>query len=179
MANLAFDRNELVVTRTPEYEPYGAATHLPMIGELPGLLPGEQFDVVFADPWHTMCESRLALRWAIDHVAPGGWLVVHDCWPHQPELLGPYRGSGSPWCGDTGWAFQELARAQGNPWCVIDDDFGIGVIGPVVQTCPAPAAPGAAPDAAQQWDWLLAHRDAPWLVTPQAWFAELQAAHAH
>ncbi|MEQ1702209.1 MAG: class I SAM-dependent methyltransferase [Ilumatobacteraceae bacterium] len=174
-AAVGFERHVSLQYRTPEFEPYGPARDLPTLDDLVMVVPGECFDVVYIDPWHTMEHSQRLIRWAFDHVAPGGWLLVHDCWPHRADLLGAFVDNGRGWCGDTWRAFQEFARSQRNAWCVIDDDFGIGVIGPITE----PAAVGVvdhlepvAPD--RQWQWLQAHRNEAWVFTTAEWCAALR-----
>ena len=167
VVGLDFDRAQYLMYRTPNFEPHGPMGHLPTIDGLDGLAPDERFDIVFVDPWHTMDHSRLVLRWGFDHVAPGGWLVVHDCWPTALELLGEHHGG--LWCGDTWRAFQELARAQGNPWCVIDDDYGMGVIGPVAVPGLQRVVVNTMSNPASQWQWITDHGDDPWLVEPDEW----------
>ena len=169
VAALGFARAAFLEYRAPADELHALRPDLPTVDQINSLLPGELFDIVFVDPWHSMADSREVLRWGFDHVALGGRLVVHDCWPHALDLLGDYPGTGHLWCGDTWRAFQELARAQANPWCVLDVDYGIGLIGPVsvaglhsvvVNTMSSPAA---------QWQWMTEHRNDAWLVAADAW----------
>ena len=169
VAALDFDRAEFLAYRSPAYEPFGPRPDLPSIEGIHSLLPGEVFDIVFVDPWHSMEDSRAALRWGFEHVAPGGWLVVHDCWPHALELLGDYPGNGASWCGDTWRAFQELARAQANPWCVVDVDYGIGVIGPIADPRVHSVVVNTLSSPAAQWQWMTQHRNDSWLVAEDAW----------
>jgi hypothetical protein len=147
----------------------GVPADMPTFDDIEPTMAGTRFDIVFTDPWHTIDHSRRALRWAFDRIAPDGWLVVHDCWPTAPELLGPYGGYPAAWCGDTWRAFQELARAQRNPWCVIDSDFGIGVIGPITDHRLERIVDDIPAEPAAQWEWLVSHRGEPWLTAPTDW----------
>ena len=169
IADLDFERAECLLYRTPEYEPYGPRPDLPTIDDIDSLAPGALFDIVFVDPWHSMDDSRRVLRWGVRHVAPGGWLVVHDCWPTALELLGEYPGNGASWCGDTWRAFQELARSQADKWCVIDIDYGIGVIGPTTTSDVHSVVVNTMSDPAAQWQWMGQHRTDSWLVAADAW----------
>lgn len=166
---LPFDCAEFLVYRSPAYEPHGPRPELPTIDAIHTLATGQLFDVVFVDPWHSMGDSRTALRWGFERVAQGGWLVVHDCWPKALELLGDYPGHGASWCGDTWRAFQELARAQANPWCVIDVDYGIGVIGPVDIALPRSVVVNTMSEPAAQWQWMTQHQHDTWLVAADSW----------
>lgn len=174
-ATIGFDRHVSLQYRTPEFEPFGPATSLPTLDELPTVLPGEQFDVVYIDPWHTMEHSYRLIRWAFEHVAIGGRLLVHDCWPDRADLLGEFVDDGSGWCGDTWRAFHEFARAQADPWCVVDTDFGIGVIGPCTGRRTGPVDHLQVVTRDEQWAWLQAHRQEPYLVTGEAWRAAVGA----
>lgn len=172
-ATLEFERHVSLQYRTPEFEPYGPATGLPTMDDLPSMLSGERFDVVYIDPWHTMEHSRRLIRWAFDHVAAGGWLLVHDCWPQRADLLGEFVDNGRGWCGDTWRAFVEVAPAQRNPWCIVDDDFGIGVIGPCTDTSINAVEHLQLVTPDRQWAWLQAHRNEPWVVSGEEWCAAL------
>jgi hypothetical protein len=172
-AAIAFERHVSLQYRTPEFEPYGPAVDLPTLDDLEVMLVDDRFDVVYIDPWHTMEHSRRLLRWALDRVASRGHLLVHDCWPQRADLLGDFTDDGRGWCGDTWRAFQEIASAQHDPWCVINDDFGIGVVGPTTTDTRDVVEHLQVVSARDQWQWLQAHRHEPWVVAPDAWTAGL------
>lgn len=175
-AMIGFERHVSLQYRTPEFEPYGPAAHLPTLDGLSALLPGEAFEIVYIDPWHTMEHSSRLIRWAFAHVAPGGWLLVHDCWPQRADLLGEFVDNGRGWCGDTWRAFQEFARAQRNPWCIVDDDFGIGVIGPCADPTVGVVDHLQLVTPERQWAWLQAHDNEPWVVSAAEWQAATPSA---
>jgi hypothetical protein len=170
-ATLPFVRHVSLQYRTPEFEPFGPAPELPTLDELPAVVADECFDVVYIDPWHTMQHSGRLIRWAFAHVATDGWLLVHDCWPQRADLLGEFIDNGRGWCGETWRAFLEFARAQRNPWCMIDDDFGIGAIGPCTDTAVGAVDHLESVNPDRQWEWLQAHRNEPWVLTADEWQA--------
>lgn len=178
-AALGFDRAEFLAYRTPVYEPYGPRPDLPTVDHIESMVPGELFDIVFVDPWHSMDDSRAVLRWGFGRVALGGFLVVHDCWPSALELLGDYPGRGASWCGDTWRAFQELARGQANSWCVINDDYGIGIIGPVMVPGVQSVVINTMSNPAAQWQWMSEHQGDPWLIAADDWQARIGALPGH
>ena len=169
VVDLEFSRAEYLIYRTPAYEPDGPMLQLPTLDEVDELFIGELFDIVFVDPWHSIEHSRRALRWGFDRIAPGGWMVIHDCWPDSFDLLGDYPGNGASWCGDTWRAFQELGRAQLNPWCVINDDAGIGFIGPVDTPGICTVVVNTMSNPSAQWQWMTEHPHEPWLVEAEDW----------
>lgn len=87
-----------------------------------------QFDVAFVDPFHTYDASLEAFRVFGECTRRSGWLVAHDCFP--PFGLAADTFQPGPWCGSTYAAFRDTAVLSGRAWLVIDDDFGLGVLGP-------------------------------------------------
>jgi hypothetical protein len=98
------------------------------------------FDVVFIDGLHTYEQSLKDVVNSIDHLAEGGVILMHDCYPPnagaarsagswqeavERELPGP----DSPWCGDV-WKTVCNLRSQRPDLTVfvLDCDFGIGVV---------------------------------------------------
>ncbi len=173
VAERGFDRGEFLAYRSPGHENYDLHPDLPTVDQIHSLCPEELFDVVFVDPWHSMHDSREVLQWGFGHVAVGGWLVIHDCWPTAVDLLGDYPGDNGAWCGDTWRAFQELARAQVNPWCVVNTDYGIGVIGPVNVPGRQSVVINTMSEPAAQWQWINQHGSDSWLVAADDWQSHL------
>lgn len=87
--------------------------------------PG-RYDLIFFDPLHARPEVDLGLQALCRLLTPGGFLVVHDCCPHDPQLVGPFREGA--WCGDTYQAFAQFHRHNRRASVVVDIDFGVGVI---------------------------------------------------
>ena len=86
-----------------------------------------QFDVGFVDPLHDYASS-LAAFGAIAGSFKRGWLIAHDCYP--PYELSAEQYQTGAWCGSTYAAFRDVASASSRAWFVVDDDYGLGVIGP-------------------------------------------------
>lgn len=87
-----------------------------------------QFDVAFLDPFHTYRSSLAAFRHIARRTRRHGWMVIHDCYPpydYASETFQP--GS---WCGSTYAAFRDFALTNDRAWFVVDDDFGLGLLGP-------------------------------------------------
>ncbi|OFW64646.1 MAG: hypothetical protein A2135_03960 [Actinobacteria bacterium RBG_16_67_15] len=87
-----------------------------------------QFDVAFVDPHHSYESSEAAFRLFGRSTQDHGWLIAHDCLPSY-ELSSPVLVRGA-WCGSTYAAFRDVARRSDRAWFVVDDDFGLGVLGP-------------------------------------------------
>ena len=174
MDRARFDAVEGFVYTVPELAPYADVRSLPSIDELEAILRGDprRFDIVFVDPWHTYEHTERILRLGLGLVTIGGWLVMHDCWPRDERLLGAYPGSVQPWSGDTWRAFVEIAPRLRQPWCIVDDDFGLGIVGPNPHERPVfdrswmPPVP-AGPSSGSHW--MRSHDHAPWLIPAHGW----------
>jgi len=86
------------------------------------------FDVGFLDPFHSYRSSLAALRLFGRSTRRRGWLVVHDCYPPYDYASDVFQAG--PWCGSTYAAFRDHALASDRAWFVVDDDYGLGVLGP-------------------------------------------------
>ena len=89
------------------------------------------FDVVFADPWHTVGDTIRILVAATKAARPGGIIVMHDCHPRDPELrTSEFDVVNRPWCGETWKVWHRLTTLlEGvTVWRTIDQDFGIGIL---------------------------------------------------
>lgn len=106
---------------------------------------GPPFDVIFIDGLHLYPQVHRDLDNALRHLAPGGWIGMHDMLPrdwleeHVPQI----RTSG--WTGD-GWktAF-ELAAAKDMDFRLITIDYGVLV---ARATGPSPQLPDLSADLA-------------------------------
>ena len=95
------------------------------------LAPDDRFDIVFVDGDHHYEQSLRDVEHALDHLAEGGVVFVHDCDPPTAQAASPdpRDASGGPWCGEV-WKTIVTLRATRSDLSVevIDADFGIGVI---------------------------------------------------
>jgi hypothetical protein len=158
--------------------------HLPTLEQIEAIVrsSGVRADIVFADPWHTYDDSLRVLRLAYDMLTPGGYLVVHDCNPDQPEYTVALPEScNACWCGETWRAFLDFTAnlPESTEWWVLASDLGVGVVrAPAGQRRrsrrlgPRPRFTAMVPDASfeDKWGWLDAHRDeALRLVSVEQW----------
>lgn len=91
------------------------------------------FDVVFVDGLHTADQVDRDIQNALKYLAPGGFIVLHDCNPisewhareAQEYLLTPAVGI---WNGTTWKAFVKWRLSKAVSSCCIDSDWGLGVL---------------------------------------------------
>jgi len=89
---------------------------------------GLRYDVILVDPWHEYDTSMDALVAAIELLADGGTVVVHDCLPTVEEEATPQHRHGA-WCGVTFKAYLDFLIARPHlVYCTIDTDYGCGLI---------------------------------------------------
>lgn len=89
---------------------------------------GLRYDVILVDAFHEYEQAARDLREAFALLAPGGTIVVHDCFPRDEALVDPRYRKGS-WCGVSYKAY--LDAVLGNPrlrYCTVDTDYGCGVV---------------------------------------------------
>jgi hypothetical protein len=87
-----------------------------------------RFDLVFVDPYHSHDCSRGDLERGLALLAPGGTLVVHDCHPTRASLA-VAEPRDDEWMGHTYVAFLDFVRDRVElDFCVVDMDYGCGVI---------------------------------------------------
>jgi hypothetical protein len=85
------------------------------------------FDVIFIDGLHEAEQVMKDIHRSLDHLKPGGIIVMHDCNP--PEYLHTTTGINGCWTGDTYKAFIRFKmKFPEYPSYVIDTDWGCGVI---------------------------------------------------
>jgi hypothetical protein len=87
-----------------------------------------KYDLIFIDGLHENTQVKKDIENSLKHLQPHGFIVMHDCNPVSYEASTPDRQT-IAWNGDTYKAF--INFKQNNPGfkcCVIDTDFGIGVI---------------------------------------------------
>jgi hypothetical protein len=104
--------------------------HMQSVDELEARIEelGTVFDVIFIDPWHTFEDSFRMLDIAARFTKSSGYIVVHDCLPTNVSLSPSYVEG--RWSGETYVAFRCWVSGQNRDWFVLDDDFGVGVVGP-------------------------------------------------
>jgi hypothetical protein len=165
-----------------------ASRHLPTLSDIEGMVSDNRTtaDIVFLDPWHTYDDSLRLLQLGYAMVAPGGYLVVHDCNPDQYEFTATLPESCAVcWCGDTWRAFVDFTAnlPADTEWWILASDLGVGVI-QAAEPPPrarrerrtrrtssfAPLVPSNL-DVDEKWAWLEANREqALRLVSVEQWY---------
>ncbi|HEY1929067.1 MAG TPA: class I SAM-dependent methyltransferase [Caulobacteraceae bacterium] len=126
--NVLFDA--VLATDKTGVDPVRGGTHRMTSDAFFAAYDGPPFDVIFIDGLHLYPQVRRDLVNALRHLAPGGWIGMHDMLPrdwleeHVPQI----RTSG--WTGD-GWkAAFELAAAAEIDFRLITIDYGVLVARP-------------------------------------------------
>jgi len=94
------------------------------------LLEHVPIDVAFVDGLHTADQAHRDIVNALEHLEPGGTVVVHDCNPQSAPAAEPTRGSDQGvWNGDVFKAIIRL-RAERSDLrvTVLDTDHGLGIV---------------------------------------------------
>lgn len=95
---------------------------------------GVKWDIIFIDGLHEADQVMRDIENSLDHLKPGGTIIMHDCNP--PEYLHTTTGIAGCWTGDTYKAFLRFKMKYPEYRSyVIDTDWGCGVI-------ETPAVPG-------------------------------------
>ena len=86
------------------------------------------YDIILVDGHHTYnCASR-DMAQAFRLLAPGGSMVVHDCYPTSPEVATPEYHQGE-WCGVSYKAYLDFVLGNSSlNYLTIDTDYGCGII---------------------------------------------------
>lgn len=95
-------------------------------------LNGVKHDIIFIDGLHHADQVEKDILNSLECLKEGGTIVMHDCLPtskHMQEI--PMRADHDEWTGDTWKAYAKL-RAERNDleMCVVDTDWGCGIIRP-------------------------------------------------
>lgn len=101
-------------------------------------IPANCFDVIFIDGLHLADQAYRDILNSLEFIATPGFLVLHDCNPGNHHFarenyheLGP---AGGIWNGTTWKAIQRFRTESDKFCCVIDSDWGIGVIASHIAT---------------------------------------------
>lgn len=88
------------------------------------------YDIIFIDGLHESSQVDKDIQNALKHLNPGGTIVMHDCSPssHQMTTTGTVNGE---WTGDVYKSAIKSLQAFGNDeFCVVDTDYGVGILTP-------------------------------------------------
>lgn len=102
----------------------------------------EGLDIAFVDGLHTYEQSLADVERCLEHLNPGGVILMHDCSPPSAAAATPARSPDEAratageawhgmWCGDVYKTVLHLrSRREDLRVCVLDCDRGIGVVQP-------------------------------------------------
>jgi len=87
-----------------------------------------KYDIIFIDGLHHSDQVEKDIKNSIRHIVDGGFIILHDCNPVSYDAQLVPRQT-IAWNGDVWKAFVECKlNMRGFEFCVIDTDFGVGVI---------------------------------------------------
>jgi hypothetical protein len=87
-----------------------------------------KYDIIFIDGLHHSTQVTKDINNALRHLIDGGFLLMHDCNPVSYDAQKIPRET-IAWNGDTWKSFVNFKEYNPNvKCCVIDTDFGVGVI---------------------------------------------------
>jgi hypothetical protein len=94
-----------------------------------------KYDIIFIDGLHHADQVKKDIKNSLNHIVEGGFIVLHDCNPVSYEAQLIPRET-IAWNGDVWKAFVDFkAHYPEMECCVIDTDFGVGVIKVGEQIC--------------------------------------------
>jgi hypothetical protein len=88
----------------------------------------ETFDVIYIDGLHTYEQVRRDVVNALDRIAPGGWIVLHDMLPHDWIEAHSPRITRNSWTGDVWKAAFDMRATEGLDFRIVLIDNGCLVI---------------------------------------------------
>lgn len=114
---------------TPRCAVTHALTSDAFFAQLPA---GETFDIYFIDGLHIQAQVAKDVENALQHLAPGGMIMLHDCLPEtefEQRDIAQYEDNGTIWNGTVWKAWAELRMTRGDlRMRCVDVDFGCGII---------------------------------------------------
>lgn len=94
-----------------------------------------KYDIIFIDGLHHAEQVEKDIQNSLNHIVEGGFIVLHDCNPVSYEAQLVPRET-IAWNGDTWKAFVDFkVHYPEMKCCVVDTDFGVGVIKVGEQIC--------------------------------------------
>ena len=86
----------------------------------------KKYDLIFIDGLHERHQVLRDIKNSLDHLNKGGYIVMHDCLPPREECQVVPRVC-EEWNGDV-WKVLPYLKSLGVEFCVVDDDYGLGII---------------------------------------------------
>lgn len=93
----------------------------------------KKFDIIFIDGLHHSDQVVKDIENSLKHLNKGGTIVMHDCLPTSKRMQEIPLQEQNEWTGDTWKAFLKLRENQSLEMCVVDCDWGCGIIRPGTQ----------------------------------------------
>ena len=87
-----------------------------------------QFGLIFIDGLHHADQVRKDFENALECLAPGGFIVLHDCNPPTEITTCVPRGAQREWCGDVYKFACRLGEYNGIDFVTCDFDYGCAVV---------------------------------------------------
>jgi hypothetical protein len=118
------------VAEKESVDPYpGLATHQQTSDEFFSTVdPTRRWDLIFVDGYHERAQALRDIQNALERLNPGGAIVVHDCDP-KTEDMQRVPNVQDEWTGDVWKAWAQLRSKRADlQMCVVDTDYGCGVI---------------------------------------------------
>jgi hypothetical protein len=111
-------------------EPRGEISHVMTSDEFFQQLDGDRtYDIVLLDGLHLEHQVLKDVENSLEHLSPDGAIVVHDCNPPSESCQVEEYDGESPWNGTVWKAWAKLRMTRPDlSMCVVDTDWGVGVI---------------------------------------------------
>ena len=88
----------------------------------------DKFDIIFIDGLHECHQAMRDILNALEHLNPGGVIVMHDCHPKHYLMQLWKQFDTMPWTGNVWKAFVSARAVLPYEMYVYDDDWGCGII---------------------------------------------------
>lgn len=94
----------------------------------------EKFDIIFIDGLHHADQVLKDIKNSLNHLKEGGTIVMHDCLPTSKRMQEIPLQDQVEWTGDTWRAFLKYRANPDLEMCVVNCDWGCGIIRPGIQS---------------------------------------------
>lgn len=88
----------------------------------------KRFQLIFIDGLHHADQVKKDFENALECLARGGFIVLHDCNPPTEATTCVPRGAQREWCGDVYKFACRLGEYPGIDFCTVDFDYGCTVV---------------------------------------------------
>jgi SAM-dependent methyltransferase len=125
-----FDKVRVEQKHAVDPDPRGEISHVMTSDDFFSQLDfGTSYDLVLIDGLHLEEQVLRDVENALEHLSPGGAIVLHDCNPPAKENQREEYDGEAPWNGTVWKAVAKLRMTRADlSICVVDTDWGVGVI---------------------------------------------------